>query len=331
MSADARWRKFERLAEKIMQDLAPQAQVTWDDRIPGEDSEIERQIDVSVRWTDGDESHLLIIDAKDWSRPADVGDIEKFAGMVKDVRASRGILVCNAGFSQAAHTYARKLGVGLCNLHDAESRDWSRDLTIPIVWSELTPQVRISAESWFAAGDVVQGDDKFPLILSPDDGSASELGSSFAKIDAFGTFARVWNAGEILRAVGPVHGVRDTRPLRVLVRDAAGIMRWRSMKNFALTYTVEQTAWLGQFRPAQCRGLIDYLDGAAFVASYLPIDEIPIVRDASWDRIDDPNDVALSIRGTVVTTTMVRFLDGATGEARDVSFSLLEADDPESD
>jgi hypothetical protein len=322
-----RWQQFERLAEKIMKDLAPHAEVKWNDHIVGQDSEAERQIDVSVRWKDDDEQHLLIIDAKDWSTPVDIGDVEKFAGMVRDVRASNGILVCNAGFSKQAHTYARRLGVGLCNLHDAESRDWSRDLTIPIVWIELTPQVRAYAEAQFAAGDQVRADEKFPLILSPDDGFTSdELGSSFAKVDILRTFARVWNSGAVPRTLDAVHRVRDERPLRVLVRDASGVMRWRPVKQFALVYTVEQATWLGQFRPNQCRGLINYLDKQAFVASYLPISEIPVKRDESWKVSANPNELALSVRGTVITTSQIQLLDEVSGETFNVNFRLIEPD-----
>jgi hypothetical protein len=320
-----RWQKFERLTEKIMQDLAPHAQIKWDDHILGEDSEILRQIDVSVRWKDGDDEHLLIIDAKDWSKPADVGDIEKFAGMVKDVRAGRGILVCNAGFSRAAHTYAANLGVGLCNLHDAESRGWARDLTIPIVWIELTPQVRVSTETWLNVGDQVQSDERFPFVLSLGDSSADEVSFPYAKLDVIGTFARVWNAGEIPRTVGERHEICEERSLRALVRDVAGTMRWRPLRRFSIYYTVVQASWLGQFCPSQCRGLIDYLDSKAFVASYLPIEELPVRRDESWDAIGDPNKVALSVRGTVVTTACFQIIDGTTGDVSDLRFEFIKA------
>jgi hypothetical protein len=84
---------------------------------------------------------------------------------------------------------------------------------------------------------------------------------------------------------------------------------------------------LGQFRPDQCRGLIDYLDGRAFVASYLPISEIPAERDESWKAIDDSSEVALSIRGTVVTTARMQILDEASGETHDMSFELITPDE----
>lgn len=323
-----RWQGFERLAEKIMQDLAPHAEVKRDDRIIGQDSETERQIDVSVRWTHGDDQYLLIIDAKDWSRPADIGGVEKFAGLTKDVRASSGILVCNAGFSRQAHNYAENLGLRLCNVHDAESRDWSRDLTVPIVWIDLTPQVRCHAEIWLDPGDQPQADEIFPFVFSFDDDSVGdELRFPYSKIDVIGSFANLWNAGTLPRELDEEHEVGEERPLRALVRDASGVMRWRPVNHLALHYTVTQSARLGQFKPSQCRGLIDHLDGQAFIASYLPVSEVPILPDESWEPIADPKKVAVSIRGTVVTTEGIQVLDG-TGEVRDLSFRLVRAKYP---
>lgn len=95
----ARWQGFERLAEKIMQDLNPHADVRWDDKIRGRYSGVPRQIDVSVRWPDGDKERLLVIDAKDWKNPADISDVERFAGLARDVGANRSLLVCNKGFT----------------------------------------------------------------------------------------------------------------------------------------------------------------------------------------------------------------------------------------
>ena len=115
------------------------------------------------------------------------------------------------------------------------------------------------------------------------------------------------------------------------MKDASDVMRWRPVKQFALVYTVEQATWLGQFRPDQCRGLIDYLDEYAFVVSYLPIGEIPVERDNSWKAIDDSKDVVLSVRGTVVTTTRIQILDESSGETCGVSFEFIGPGKPEPD
>jgi hypothetical protein len=135
----ARWRDFERLAEKIVAELSPSAAVTFDDRIRGSLSEAYRQIDVSVRWRDAGKDHLLIVQAKDWTTPADIKAVDAFAAVIQDVSADRGILVCRAGFSRQAQKYARNRDISLWNLHDAESANWNLQLTVPLLWIDLFP------------------------------------------------------------------------------------------------------------------------------------------------------------------------------------------------
>ncbi|REH50051.1 restriction endonuclease [Kutzneria buriramensis] len=307
-----------------MQDLAPNAKIHWNDHILGKDSGIRRQIDVAVRWMDGPDERLLIVDAKNWSKPADVGAVEKFASMVKDVRASSGVLVCNAGFAKTIHDYARKLGVSLWNLHDAESRDWSRDLTIPLVWLDLEPTVKCSVLGWFDAGDGIIPDGEFPFVLSFDDGSSDEFGSTFVKVDPVQTFVRAWNGREVPRSTGQVHRISLDRSVRALVRDRSDVLRWRPLKEFGMSYTVDCKSWLGQFSPDKCRGLIDHLDDQAFVATYLPVGQIPVIRDESWQPVDDPDRVAVSIRGTFVTTESIKFLVNTGAKIHDLNFTLLK-------
>ena len=58
-------------------------------------------------------------------------------------------------------------------------------------------------------------------------------------------------------------------------------------------------------------GLLDYLDNNAFTASHLPIGEIPTERNDQWVEIDDPDGVAVRIRGTLVTTIGYQLAPGA--------------------
>ena len=90
--------------------------------------------------------------AKDWASPADVNAVGAFAAVVEDVDATRGVMVCRSGFSQSAKTFARNKGIGLYNLHDAESRDWCLELTIPLLWVDLHPSGRVEYPIYLNAG-----------------------------------------------------------------------------------------------------------------------------------------------------------------------------------
>ena len=54
-------------------------------------------------------------------------------------------------------------------------------------------------------------------------------------------------------------------------------------------------------------------------------------RDESWDEIDDPEEVVLSIRGTVVTTSRIQVIDEASGNIHDVRSELIEPNQPKPD
>lgn len=69
----------------------------------GSISGVKRQIDILVdaRWDAGTERRI-IFDAKRRKRKIDLKDVEAFEGMMRDVSASRGVLVCTSGWTKAA-------------------------------------------------------------------------------------------------------------------------------------------------------------------------------------------------------------------------------------
>lgn len=79
------------------------ASVTPNASLIGSISGVRRQIDVLVdaRWN-ADLERRIIFDAKRRNRKVDVKDVESFEGMMRDVRASRGVLVCTNGFTEGA-------------------------------------------------------------------------------------------------------------------------------------------------------------------------------------------------------------------------------------
>jgi hypothetical protein len=292
----ARWRGFERLAEKIIAELEPQATVKWNDFIRGHETETERQIDVSIRWKSEDEHYLTIVQAKDYSRPADINVVGEFLSVMQDVKASGGALVCRAGFTKSAHTYAKKRGIALYNLHDAASVNWSLKLTIPIVWSELTPVVQIGWRIALDVGESIPVDDPLGIPMTADEGRT--------RLNPMSTFERLWNSPDAQRGLGMVHNLVSDVPIKVAIQDIHGATVFRAAE-FYFSYVVQRQSWLGEFQPSECRGLLDYLGDRAFLASYLPLSEVPIQRDEKWVEVDNPDELAVTIRGTVATTKQI--------------------------
>jgi len=97
--AEQKWKRFEKLAYEIQKDLAPNAEVKFDEKILGVDSGVPRQVDISIRQNIGQMPMLIVMDCKDHKDPVDVKDMEAFAGEVRDVRAHKGVMISSNGCS----------------------------------------------------------------------------------------------------------------------------------------------------------------------------------------------------------------------------------------
>jgi len=274
--------EFEKLVAVIVSELEPTAVVTWDDHIVGNLSGRTRQIGVSIRRQDPD--FLGIIDAKDYARPATIDRIDALTGVMRDVEAQYGALVCSSGFSNSIHQYARNCGISLFNVHDAQSANWSLELKIPIIWTELTPLVQVVGEFLFQAGDQVRTSDPRGIPVTPDGGQTF--------INPLATFERAWNEGSLSQEPAVEHRVTSDQQVEAQVVDAADKPQLRPVSNYGFVYVVKAQTWLGKFQPEECRGLVDYLDDRSFYVSYLPESAVPFQRDEQWEPVEDPVSMA---------------------------------------
>jgi len=107
----SQWRRYERQIEEALRATAEgsDAVVRFDQKLRGKYSERTRQVDVVVEgsFPGLDGPVVLIADCKAWNRKLDVTHVEKFAGLVEDVGAEHGLLICPLGFSDAAERRAR--------------------------------------------------------------------------------------------------------------------------------------------------------------------------------------------------------------------------------
>ncbi|MGH9774215.1 MAG: restriction endonuclease [Candidatus Acidiferrales bacterium] len=130
----AKWKRFEQKAFEIQKSLSPEnADVIFNDSIPGADSKTNRQIDISIRAIFGSYPILIIVECKDYKTPVDVTAVEAFISVMRDVRASRGVMISAKGFTESAKTLAAHHEVDLRQLIDTESVEWGADVSIPIL------------------------------------------------------------------------------------------------------------------------------------------------------------------------------------------------------
>jgi hypothetical protein len=315
------WRQFEKLAEQIYKELEPSAKVTHNDKILGQDSKIPRQIDVSIRHAIAGHDLLTIVQAKDYAEPADVNTVGEFATVIKDVRANKGVLICKSGFTSAAMTIAESYGIDLCNIHDAESRKWSLDIKLPILWIDYCPSIKVSINFDFRVGDVLENPKSWRIIII-EEGGRGYIGDMLM----MDLFANPWNDGVIPRNfkdIGQNYDMKvDSKDFNLFIKDANDTLTYRKINKFEINYTVEKRCWYGFFTPEECRGILNY-SSKKFLPSYLPIGSMPVKRDENWKQIDDPQKLAINMSEEIITTENWR-MDIDDGEMEIINIDYNE-------
>jgi hypothetical protein len=109
MTTTPGWQLYERMIAQMLADQLPMTYcVTPNVHLQGRISKRKRQVDVLIDVRDDrDSSRRLIVDAKRQRRKVDVKDVEAFRGLMEDVGATHGYLVCPNGYSKAAERRAQ--------------------------------------------------------------------------------------------------------------------------------------------------------------------------------------------------------------------------------
>lgn len=127
----AEYRELEQLVARIQQQLAPRSKVIHNAKILGRKSQCMRQIDVLVQDKVAQFDINIVIDCKDYQVPVDVKGVEEFNGLLDDVGAQKGVLVCPKGFTQTAKTRAEGLQIDLYSPVDTDPHKWRVSVTMP--------------------------------------------------------------------------------------------------------------------------------------------------------------------------------------------------------
>jgi predicted Mrr-cat superfamily restriction endonuclease len=115
---------LEILVAQIQKQLSPQAEVLHNVKLPSRTTSTTRQIDVLVKQRIGQYEMKIVIDSKDYKVPVDVKGVEEFYGLVTDVGANKGVLVCPAGFTKAAKERAEGFLIDLYRPVDTGDHKW---------------------------------------------------------------------------------------------------------------------------------------------------------------------------------------------------------------
>lgn len=274
------WQEFEDLVAEIQRELAPNAIVEQNQRLPGSRSGTSRQIDICIRSTVGQYALLIVIDCKDHGVPIDVPRIGSFIDLVEDVGAHKGAMVSSKGFTAAAKTRAKDAGLDLFDLVDAKSERWRSYVTAPVVVVDFRLK-GFSLNISYSGPEIVVPEDAGGLILYRADGSTLEKAGNLI-LDR-------WYDDTIPKEEGDHDGV-------LLAKEAAFLKAGDQLIPARVTamVRVETVRFFGQVPLVDVRGLHDAIEGGLHTRGFMT-DQIDMkVVEAEWARLDP--DGALAVR-----------------------------------
>jgi hypothetical protein len=96
------WRDYEHYIHKQFRRIFPEADIKHDVKRHGHLSETERQIDIYITGALAGFDVDIAVDCKYFSSNIDVKAVDSFVSMLRDVRANKGVMITNEGYSDAA-------------------------------------------------------------------------------------------------------------------------------------------------------------------------------------------------------------------------------------
>lgn len=118
-------RSFERLIARIQQSVHERAEIGVNEKLRDVDTGRLRQIDITIRLSDGPTQFIGIVEVRDRSRPTGVRYVEEIFGKQRSVRADAAFLVSKSGFTKTAIAKANQLGIRALSYEEAQTADWS--------------------------------------------------------------------------------------------------------------------------------------------------------------------------------------------------------------
>ena len=96
------WKKYENEIYDTFKEIYPNVKISYNQKIVGRYSKVERQIDVLIEGRIAGKKIRLVIDGKYYSKNVDVKEVDSFISMIEDINAIQGILITSKGYSEAA-------------------------------------------------------------------------------------------------------------------------------------------------------------------------------------------------------------------------------------
>ncbi len=272
--------EYEKFVYEKLKSFYKDFEVTFDDKIMGKESKIERQIDTSVKGKVNGIDLLYLVQCKDHARPADITKIGEFSSVIRDVGASKGFLVCAGGFAKTIHDYAQTHGIELITVEDINSEKWKILIQIPIVY--VKHQIDFEFSTAITANEELAKRNKEPIQVTKADFKELSL-----------------DAGKTMITVGK-HIDNKIRALNVdissiesldlgepnLLLKFAGV--WVPLNKFQIIFKKKKNYYLKYVSPDEYSQITDHLRKGVLPLS-LSLKDVSFKLDETYVQVEEKN------------------------------------------
>lgn len=272
---------LEFLVAKIQRELAPNSVVLHNQRLAGRKSGRKRQIDVLVKDKVGQYDIQIVIDCKDYKKPADVKSVEEFFGLVDDVGAQKGVLVCPSGFSAAAKTRAEGLQIALYSPVDTDPHKWTVSPLVPTLFDFRSA----------AIGFGISMSTPFPFTLP----EGFQLSKQITDADGigqgsmFGIAIEKWNSGELTIDPGEHSDLMVFGDAPFMENGHGRIIPVRP----TISLTVKRELFFGQMPITRISGFKDEITGGVITNAFEIGMVDPVEVFDTWEKVSGVGECGL--------------------------------------
>lgn len=116
---------FEDLVTWIQKSVHEKSQIIPNEKVPDIHTNRIRQIDISIRLSDGPTHLFVMVEVRDHKKPIGVNYIEEINSKKQSVGANAAFIVSRSGFANTALEKAKCLGIQTLTYEEAMKSDWS--------------------------------------------------------------------------------------------------------------------------------------------------------------------------------------------------------------
>lgn len=290
MEDNPEWKQLEILVANIQKELAPDAEVTHNVKVKGLVTGEPRQIDVLVRQRIGQYEMIVAIDCKDYKTAVDVKGVEEFHGLIRDIGAHKGALVCPRGFSATAKKRAKSYGIDIYSPVDTDPHKWQVKVAIPMICDFRSATIAFGITC--SEPMPFRMDYEFYKTMEVFDGQGNALGTPLA------AGINRWNSGEFPTDPGSHDRVLIFPDCVTMVDNGYG---QRIKVTLHASIMVTQRLYFGHLPIKKIRGLKDEHTGAVVTNAFTTDVLSPEQVEGGWKRLaeneEPPTNPAMKIVG----------------------------------